>query len=690
MIIKNNKRNKRKTFHVDNQLKSAIKRKERLWHKYKKSGNNTVREEYNRCRNKVRYLSRKAIKAHEKTIVESVKVNPKKFWSYVKSKTKTTTSIPDLYADEGKERLVNSDHDKADVLGEFFTSVFIRDDTDDLPHIDEQTINDKRFTNSIEITSDIVKKKLERLKIDKSQGPDGISARVLKEMSEVICEPLAIIFRTSVISAQLPEEWKSANITALFKKGDKKEPSNYRPVSLTCIVCKVLESIVRENMIKHMQVNNLFSDKQFGFIPQRSTVLQLLTVLDKWTETIDTGGYIDVAYCDFMKAFDKVSHRLLIHKLKMYGFGAEYVNWIQAFLSNRKQTVIINNDSSSLKDVTSGIPQGSVLGPLLFVAFINDLPDSLQNNSDVYLYADDTKIFRQIRCVEDCEKLQEDIHCMQKWSEKWKLTFHPQKCKTMTISCKSIDTTFNYNYNLKTGLPYMERTDAEKDIGVTIDSKLEFEDHIIEKVNKANSILGVIRRSFEYLDKDTLVMLFKSLVRPHLEYANQIWAPYKKKHLDIIENVQRRATRLIPGMTDLSYEQRLRVLKLPSLTYRRIRGDMILCYKILTEKCDYDPEKLFKKRNEMTKRNNRGHHLMLFKPRAHLNMRKNSFNYRSIDMWNSLPPSVVSAKTVRSFEGKLDKFWADQDIKFNYKAIVITGLNLNYEDESEEDEELVL
>ena len=164
-----------------------------------------------------------------------------------------------------------------------------------------------------------------------------------------------------------------------------KYAGNYRPISLTCIVCKVLETIVRESIVKHMQVHKLYSNKQFGFISGRSTVLQLLKVLDRWTEILDEGGCIDVAYCDFMKAFDKVSHRRLLHKLQMYGIGENYIQWIGSFLLNCKQKVSINRESSEWKSVTSEIPQGSVLGPVLFVLYINDLPDAMEFASVPYL-----------------------------------------------------------------------------------------------------------------------------------------------------------------------------------------------------------------------------------------------------------------------------------------------------------------
>ena len=321
------------------------------------------------------------------------------------------------------------------------------------------------------------------------------------------------------------------------------------------MVCKVLESIIRENIVEHMKLNKLFSDKQFGFISGRSTVLQLIRVIDNWTEILDEGGCIDVAYCDFMKAFDKVCHKRLVHKLKLYNIGTMYSKWIESFLDSRKQKVIVNGVASSPKDVTSGIPQGSVLGPILFVLYINDLPDVIKNGSIPYLFADDTKIFHSIKCTQDCKDLQEDIKAMQVWSEKWLLCFHPDKCKCMRIGNTDIDL---FTYKLKDSDKGMEFTKSEKDIGVVINSILSFENHIDEKVNKANSIMGVIRRTFEFLDIKTFKILYTALVRPHVEYANQVLNPHLKKHIDLLENVKRRATKSVPGLSKLTYEERLR------------------------------------------------------------------------------------------------------------------------------------
>ena len=253
----------------------------------------------------------------------------------------------------------------------------------------------KQWLAHITVSKENIKKRLMQLKISKAPGPDQLHPRLLKELSEEISLPLEIIFNQSLKQWCLPKIWKVGEISAIFKKGNRRVAGNYRPVSLTSIICKTLESIVREKIIQHMRDNNLFGKHQYGFIDRRSTTLQLLYILDEWREILDDGGTVDVVYMDFMKAFDKVPHERLLAKLSAYGIGGDVLTWIRSFLLNRKQRVKVGEATSEWKEVTSGIPQGSVLGPILFVMYINDMPESLESNSTVKMFADDSKLYKR-------------------------------------------------------------------------------------------------------------------------------------------------------------------------------------------------------------------------------------------------------------------------------------------------------
>ena len=398
-----------------------------------------------------------------------------------------------------------------------------------------------------------------------------------------------------------------------------------------------------------MRINRLFSPLQYGFIDRRSTTLQLLYVLDEWTEIIDSGGTIDAVYMDFMKAFDKVPHVRLLKKLESYGIGGDLLKWISSFLTGRKQRVRVGSATSEWTAVTSGIPQGSVLGPILFVIYINDLPEALKNDSKAVMYADDTKVYRRTDTPNGQLKLQEDLDALYHWSETWQLRFHPDKCKVLSLGNRPPEDKPKLhlyvredNGSLKESP--LEETVSEKDIGVIIDNKLSFREQIDTKATKANTIMGIIRRTFTHMDKNTFMQLYRSMVRPHLEVSNSVWIPHQKQDIETLEQVQKRATRYIPGFKELPYDQRLRLLGLPTLTYRRVRGDMIEAYKIISGVYDTEVVPHLPK----GKKNTRGHKKKLFKRRAtNLNCRKYFFTLRIATIWNSLPESVVTAPQYR-------------------------------------------
>ena len=283
---------------------------------------------------------------------------------------------------------------------------------------------------------------------------------------------------------------------------------------------------------------------------------------------------MDIIYLDFAKAFDSVPHERLLGKLKSCGINGKVLEWLKAFLSNRCQTVNVNGMKSDPATVLSGIPQGSVLGPILFVIYINDLPEVVKCGT--YLFADDTKIFRQITTKEDALQLQSDINSLEQWSQKWLLTFHPKKYHVLTLG-KFYNITHTEKYTLHR--QELEHVFELKGLGVILDAELKFDEHISVKVKKANAIAGLIRRTFSYLDGPLFKKLFTTFVRPHLEYGQVIWTPRLKKYITILENVQRRATKLVDGFYHMSYSERLKKLNLPSLVYRRARGDMIEIFK---------------------------------------------------------------------------------------------------------------
>ena len=515
------------------------------------------------------------------------------------------------------------------------------------PSRDFSTSNPESTHTDLTITAELVLKKLTALNSNKSAGPDNLHPRVLKELAPVIATSLARIMQRSLDTGEIPQSWKDAQIAPIHKKGSKSQVSNYRPVSLTSITCKLMESILRDNVMDYLEDNNYLCKEQHGFVRKRSCATQLIQCLDIWTEALDTGLPMDVVYLDFSKAFDSVPHSGLIAKMLKYHINGNVVKWCSAFLTDRRQKVVLNGKSSKWGKVLSGVPQGSVIGPLLFVIFINDLPGVTL--SMVQMFADDIKIFRSLISSQDHPTLQNDLLHLENWAERNRMSFNPKKCQVLHLGRSNPEETYHISGEV------IGPCASVRDLGVQVDRNLDFQEHIQLQVNKANRILGMVRRSFEYLDSDSLVWLYKALVRPHLEYCHHIIYPRFKRDFRLIESVQRRATKFLSGLQDLDYEVRLRRLRLPSMLYRLKRGDMIEVYKYLHGHYNISDLPFILEDSSRT----RGNSYKLKKIRCHGLIRQSFFANRIFDLWNGLPNSVVDAPSVNSFKSRLDKHWAD-------------------------------
>ena len=563
-----------------------------------------------------------------------------KLYSYVNMKLCHTLSIPPLMKSDGS--LATMDYDKCNVFNDYFSSVFTTDNGV-LP-IFHPAVSSIQVSQQVEFTYDNVICALNRLPSKYSRTPDGFPAGFLKSVAPGIAIPLSRLFRLSMDCGDIPLSWKKAMVCPIFKKGSRKLPSNYRPVSLTSVCCKVMESIVCESMVTFLRSNSLISKDQFGFLARRSTCTQLLMTLNEWTLHTDFGDKVDSVYIDFAKAFDSISHTKLLHKVECYGFSSSLVKWLSSFLTNRSQQVYIGQSLSSSLPVSSGVPQGSVLGPLLFLIYINDLPECLEPPVQAKIFADDTKLYAT-HSSNSSSPLTLSLLIFSVWSQTWQLNIAFQKCSVISFGHNSA----SHSYSL--GGVLLNRVFDIRDLGVHITSDFKPSLHCAYIAAKAFQRCSLLLKALRTLNISALCRVFHSYVRPILEYNAPVWNPWLVKDIKTLERVQRYFTRSLFKRIKIpmtSYADRLSMLGFHSLEYRRVFLDLVMCFKIVKKLVDLDASDFF--HINLSPYTTRGNSIKLSPlTTPHHNYRANFFSVRIIPIWNSLPDTVVKSSSERTF-----------------------------------------
>ena len=573
----------------------------------------------------------------------------KKFWSYVKSLKRDSTGVAPLK----KEGITFSDSkNKAEILNQQFASVFTRDEN----VTDNYYTTDTKFPKMPDIKVGIegVRKLLQGLNPNKAAGPDSLPSKLLKNVADQLAPALRLLFQASLNQQQIPTQWKQALVTPIFKKGDKSRAANYRPVSLTSICCKIQEHIIHHSVMKHLDKHHILNDTQHGFRKKRSCETQLVLTVQDLAKGLDDNKQIDAVLLDFSKAFDKVSHRLLQQKLHHYGIRGHTLGWIKSFLGGRSQRVVCEGIQSSECEVASGVPQGTVLGPLLFLLYINDMPEVVK--STTRLFADDALVYRVIECDKDASNLQKDLDSLQDWERKWKMEFNPDKCEVLRITLKKNIIPARYSIHGK----QLQIVNKAKYLGVTLDSSLSFNDHISNICKKANATRAFVHRNTKHCPQHVKVAAYNTLVRPTLEYCAPIWDPYKECHIDQIQAIQRRAARSVmrdwtvgaphepPRPTRGSPTLMQKQLKWTPLAERRARSKIILFYKIIKNHVDISTSILQK--NNRNTRHNQNQYFVI---QTRISPYRYSFFPSTILMWNKLPTAVVCAPSVDALRSQL-------------------------------------
>jgi hypothetical protein len=591
---------------------------------------------------KFRQLRRQASKAAAKSysdylnnhIGESLKTNPKQFWSFMKVNKRECIGIPTL---QTNGQIITNDRDKANTLNNHFSSVFTQE-IYPIPKLSPSVYSDIPF---LEIGIDGVVKQLKNINQNKATGPDELPARVLKEAAAEITPIITHIFQQSYNTSKLPDDWLQALVTPIHKKSLKSDPANYRPISLTCILCKVMEHIILSNMWKHLHKHNILLHFQHGFQSGLSCESQLIETVHDWITAMDNKSQIDAILLDFAKAFDKVPHKRLLSKLAFYGITGNTKNWIKSFLSHRKQRVSVNGALSDNTCVTSGVPQGSVLGPVLFLLYINDINNNIQ--SPIRLFADDSIIYRIIKSETDNNILQSDLIQLQTWSNKWQMEFNIPKCVHLPITNKTKPRLHSYSL---CGVP-LSTVSSHPYLGIKLDTKLTWANHITDIASKSSKVLGMIKRTLGPCKPNVKETAYNMLVRPKLEYASPIWNPHTTTQIKHLEKVQHCAARFVKNnhrrqtaTTDL-----IATLGWPTLERRRIIKQAMTFYKILNNIINITPPPGLLKPSK-----NRGHYIAT---RCRINTAVFSFYPRAIRIWNMIPPHITAIENPIAFQAAI-------------------------------------
>ena len=599
----------------------------------------------------IKYLISAELTKKELDAIRKMKKNPKFFYQYVKKGLKTESKIGPMQDNEGT--LQTESEVKANLLQNQYCKAFSDPNKANLKK-DFDTICNETLSD-IEITLQNVTDAIKEIPTHASPGPDKLPAIVLKECADQLSKGILIIWRKSLDTGEIPEILKLQTIIPLFKKGNKALPENYRPVSLTSHLIKLFERILRRKMIHHIEANNLLSNNQHAFRRGRSCLSQLLQHIEYVLEILEKKCNIDVIYLDFSKAFDKVDHKILMKKVKQFGIEGKIYTWLENFLTNRYQQVIVDGILSSKERVISGVPQGTVLGPLLFLIYINDLEPELKN-SILRIFADDSKIVKPIRNQVDHDELQDDLLTAMKWADSNNMELNRKKFQLMQYG-KDQDLKISYN----TGLDILESEMDIKDLGVYLSADLTTEKQITEAVKTGRKFLGWILRSFKTRSPEVILFLYKSYVLPRLEYASLLWSPHLRKDIIKIEAIQQKITSKIDELKDYNYHQRLRKLKLFSLQRRRERFAAIYMFKLASGLVPNNLQLQFytTRRGEIKCRapqlNSQNTH--------HSTIRHNYFTSIGPSLFNALPAKIKEAATLDHFKCQLDRFlWTVPDL----------------------------
>ena len=523
----------------------------------------------------------------EDRVIKEMKENPNIFFRYAQARQKTRAKVGPLLDPESGT--LNQDPAfTTEVLSDQYSSVFTQPraewdiaDIEQFFSVDTSKPTGHILTN-LDFTSDHVEYACAELKVNSATGPDGVPASLLKECRKELKQPLWLLWKESMKQGVIPPDLLLVLICPVHKGGSRADPSQYRPVALTSHIMKVFERVIRRALVTYLEQSGALPDGQHGFREQRSTLTQLMSHWDQVLDLLEQGQAVDVIYTDFAKAFDKCETNVLLHTLRDCGVKGEVGKWIAAFLdpTTRQQAVGVDGTISELSPVVSGVPQGTVLGPVLFLVHILGLCSSLSPGTSSSSFADDTRIWRGVSNIADCSKLQDDLQSVYASTDHINMTFNSGKFEWLRYSAGPSSPP-DFQYLAPDSSAISQKPDL-KDLGVRMSSDLTFTLQIEKVVTTASQMAGWGLRTFRSRGRHLMMVLLKSLVQPHLDYCSQLWSPCSQGLINKLEDVQKSLVMKMWGksLNGLNYWGKLQHLRLYSQERRRERYQIIFIWKI--------------------------------------------------------------------------------------------------------------
>ena len=613
---------------------TAIAHRNHFFHQFQRDSSEANRVLFRDARNRCKRVLSEAKAQYSATIkarISAQKLGSREFWRIFNSIfSKKKSTIPPLF--DGFQ-VITSSKDKAELLARTFAKNCTLDDTGQpLPHVPPRCADD---ISTLHITPSSVAAVISSLNPSTASGPDNIPVCVLQNCSPELSSILSKLFNKCLSESRFPSCWKCPSVVPIYKNsGERSDFNNYRPISLLPIVSKVFERLLNDHLVSHLENLGLFCDKQYGFRKHRSTADLLTVITERFFRALNRLGGARVIALDISKAFDKVWHSGLLHKLQSYGVKGPLLDIIASFLSNRKIKVVLDGAASSIYSINSGVPQGSILGPILFLIFINDLPDSVL--SSLAIFADDTSLYSCIERkpspsdqAEIARSLQLDLDSTTQWGSRWLVTFNATKTKLLSISKRrSVD----HPQICMSGNPLPESSSV-KLLGLTLTSDLSWGQYIQSIAKIAARKVGSLYRARSYLSQAAILHIYKSLVRPCMEYCCHLWAGAPSTSLNLLDRIQRRVVNIVGP--DLS-------AKLDNLSHRRDVASLSLFYKYFNGRCSSElsslvpPLKVF---HRQTRFASNAHPYTVSVPVSNRSFYSQSFFPRTANLWNSLPSS---------------------------------------------------